>query len=173
MMRVFEKMGRTLHLGFLLALSLVLILNVAHGGKTSTFVRKVEKTVDMPFDSDVFAVPPGYNAPQQVHITQGDLEGKALIVSWVTVDEPGSSEVHYWSEHSKEKKKADGKVVTYRFFNYTSGFIHHTTIRQLKHNTKYHYEIGIGNTTRQFWFITPPEVGPDVPYTFGLIGDLG
>lgn len=68
----------------------------------------------------------------KVHITQGDLEGKALIVSWVTVDEPGSSEVHYWSEHSKEKKKADGKVVTYRFFNYTSGFIHHTTIRQLK-----------------------------------------
>lgn len=21
-----------------------------------------------------------------------------------------------------------------------------------------------------FWFVTPPEVGPDVPYTFGLIG---
>ena len=47
-----------------------LVLNVAvlcNGGKTSTFVRKVEKTVDMPLDSDVFRVPPGYNAPQQVY----------------------------------------------------------------------------------------------------------
>lgn len=47
-----------------------LVLNVAvlcNGGKTSTFVRNVEKTVDMPLDSDVFRVPPGYNAPQQVY----------------------------------------------------------------------------------------------------------
>lgn len=40
----------------------------------------------------------------------------------------------------------------------------------LQFDTKYYYEVGIGNTTRQFWFVTPPEVGPDVPYTFGLIG---
>ena len=38
-------------------------------------------------------------------------------------------------------------------------------------NTKYYYVVGIGHTTRQFWFVTPPEVGPDVPYTFGLIGE--
>lgn len=47
-----------------------LVLNVVvkcNGGITSTFVRKVEKTVDMPLDSDVFRVPPGYNAPQQVY----------------------------------------------------------------------------------------------------------
>jgi hypothetical protein len=36
-------------------------------------------------------------------------------------------------------------------------------------NTKYYYVVGIGHTQRQFWFVTPPEVGPDVPYTFGLI----
>jgi hypothetical protein len=40
----------------------------------------------------------------------------------------------------------------------------------LQFDTKYYYEVGIGNTTRQFWFITPPRPGPDVPYTFGLIG---
>nr|KYP64619.1 Purple acid phosphatase 2 [Cajanus cajan] len=40
-------------------------------------------------------------------------------------------------------------------------------------DTKYYYEVGIGNNTRQFWFETPPPVGPDVPYTFGVIGDLG
>ncbi|KAL6348175.1 hypothetical protein AAG906_002795 [Vitis piasezkii] len=36
--------------------------------------------------------------------------------------------------------------------------------------TKYYYEVGIGNSTRQFWFVTPPRAGPDVPYTFGLTG---
>ncbi|KAL6270024.1 hypothetical protein ACE6H2_026935 [Prunus campanulata] len=143
-----------------------------NGGKTSSFVRKVENSVDMPLDSDVFKVPPGYNAPQQVHITQGDQLGKAVIVSWVTVEEPGSNTVLYWSAYSK-KQKSEGKVTTYKFYNYTSGYIHHTTIRNLKFNTKYYYVVGIGRTERQFWFITPPEVGPDIPYTFGLIGDLG
>jgi hypothetical protein len=68
----------------------------------------------------------------KVHITQGDHVGKAVIVSWVTVDEPGSSAVVYWSENSKDKKQANGKVVTYKYYTYTSGFIHHTTIRNLK-----------------------------------------
>nr|GMC78272.1 purple acid phosphatase 2-like [Ipomoea batatas] len=142
-------------------------------GISSTYVRNVEKSADMPLDSDVFRVPPGYNAPQQVHITQGDVVGKAMIVSWVTVDEPGSNTVLYWSDNSKHKKEAKGKMKTYKYFTYTSGYIHHCTIRDLQYNTKYYYEVGIGNTTRTFSFITPPEVGPDVPYTFGLIGDLG
>ncbi|KAH0648912.1 hypothetical protein KY285_034160 [Solanum tuberosum] len=38
---------------------------LCNGGVTSSFVRKVEKTIDMPLDSDVFSVPPGHNAPQQ------------------------------------------------------------------------------------------------------------
>nr|1KBP_A Chain A, Purple Acid Phosphatase [Phaseolus vulgaris]1KBP_B Chain B, Purple Acid Phosphatase [Phaseolus vulgaris]1KBP_C Chain C, Purple Acid Phosphatase [Phaseolus vulgaris]1KBP_D Chain D, Purple Acid Phosphatase [Phaseolus vulgaris]3KBP_A Chain A, Purple Acid Phosphatase [Phaseolus vulgaris]3KBP_B Chain B, Purple Acid Phosphatase [Phaseolus vulgaris]3KBP_C Chain C, Purple Acid Phosphatase [Phaseolus vulgaris]3KBP_D Chain D, Purple Acid Phosphatase [Phaseolus vulgaris]4KBP_A Chain A, Pur len=137
------------------------------------FVRKTNKNRDMPLDSDVFRVPPGYNAPQQVHITQGDLVGRAMIISWVTMDEPGSSAVRYWSEKNGRKRIAKGKMSTYRFFNYSSGFIHHTTIRKLKYNTKYYYEVGLRNTTRRFSFITPPQTGLDVPYTFGLIGDLG
>jgi short subunit fatty acids transporter len=74
----------------------------------------------------------------KVHITQGDHVGKAVIVSWVTMDEPGSSTVNYWSENNKEKKQAQGKVVTYKFFNYISGFIHHTTIRKLKVTSIFH-----------------------------------
>lgn len=42
----------------------------------------------------------------------------------------------------------------------------------MQFDTKYYYEVGNGNTTRKFWFRTPPSVGPDVPYTFGLIGNL-
>ncbi|KAG5114240.1 hypothetical protein AAZX31_13G262800 [Glycine max] len=158
------------------ALVLLLLPNVAvvcHGGKTSTFIRKVEKTEDMPLHSDVFVSPSGYNAPQQVHITLGDQVGRAMIVSWVTLDEPGKSLVHYWSDDCPHKRVAKGNHFTYRYFNYSSGFIHHCTLRDLEFNTKYYYEVGIGHTTRQFWFVTPPEVHPDTPYTFGLIGDLG
>ncbi|KAL9354365.1 hypothetical protein Peur_052335 [Populus x canadensis] len=171
-----KKMGSSPSSSSIVFAVLFLVFNAAvlcHGGKTSSFVRKVEKTIDMPLDSDVFKVPPGYNAPQQVHITQGDHVGKGVIVSWVTADESGSNTVIYWSESSKQKKEAEGKTYTYKFYNYTSGYIHHCIIRNLEFNTKYYYVVGVGNTTRQFWFITPPAVGPDVPYTFGLIGDLG
>lgn len=50
-------------------LGLLVFLDVpsfCNGGSTSSFIRKDEKAVDMPLDSDVFRVPPGYNAPQQV-----------------------------------------------------------------------------------------------------------
>lgn len=46
-----------------------LVLNLAvvcNGGITSTFVRTIKYSADMPLDSDVFQVPPGHNAPQQV-----------------------------------------------------------------------------------------------------------
>ncbi|KAF9676059.1 hypothetical protein SADUNF_Sadunf09G0099100 [Salix dunnii] len=171
-----KKMGSSPSSSSVVFAVLFLFFNTAvlcHGGKTSSFVRKVEKTVDMPLDSDVFRVPPGYNAPQQVHITQGDHAGKAVIVSWVTAIEPGSKKVIYWSENSGHKKEAEGKVYTYEFYNYQSGYIHHCTIRNLEFNTKYYYVVGVGHTERKFWFTTPPAVGPDVPYTFGLIGDLG
>ncbi|KAG9142505.1 hypothetical protein Leryth_017015 [Lithospermum erythrorhizon] len=156
--------------------ALVIALNLAtlcNGGVTSKFVRKVEKSIDMHLESDVFSVPTGYNAPQQVHITQGDHEGKAVIVSWVTMHGPGSNTVEYWIDGNYPKLKANGRVTTYKFYNYTSGFIHHCTISNLKYNTKYHYQVGMGHSVRSFWFMTPPEVGPDVPYTFGLLGDLG
>ena len=129
-----------------------------------------------------------------MHITQGDLEGKAVIVSWVTQKAKGSNMVLYWKEHSSKMLKAHGKSKTYKFYHYTSGHIHHCTIRNLEvhhhhyHNlfyrsvsdfvvlflqydTKYYYMVGVGQTERKFWFLTPPKPGPDVPYTFGLIGN--
>ncbi|CAH8352950.1 unnamed protein product [Eruca vesicaria subsp. sativa] len=180
----------------LLFLCLVLdsLVLFCHGGTTSSYVRRLEATADMPLDSDVFRVPPGCNAPQQVHITQGDLEGKAVIVSWVTQKGSGSNTVLYWKEHSCKMLKAHGKSKTYKFYNYTSGHIHHCTIKNLEvhhylnlfncfvsdflvllfqYDTKYYYMVGVGKTERKFWFFTPPKAGPDIPYTFGLIGDLG
>lgn len=54
-------------LGLLLGVILVGIVGRCDGGISSAYVRKAEKTIDMPLDSDVFRVPPGYNAPQQVN----------------------------------------------------------------------------------------------------------
>ena len=64
-----------------------------------------------------------------------------MIISWVTVDEPGSSKVVFWSENSKEKRHAKGKVTTYKYYNYKSGFIHHTTIRNLKVSKNFHINV--------------------------------
>ncbi|KAJ8423122.1 hypothetical protein Cgig2_027336 [Carnegiea gigantea] len=173
-LRISGKMGSDL--GMVVLVLGLLVLNVAvisNAAKTSTFTRKDEKSGDMPFDSDVFRPPPGHNAPQQVHITQGDHVGKGVIISWVTPMETGSNSVVYWSENSKHVHKAKGIVTMYTYYNYTSGYIHHCTINNLEFDTKYYYTLGKGKYTRTFWFVTPPEVGPDVPYTFGLIGDLG
>lgn len=42
----------------------------------------------------------------------------------------------------------------------------------MQHDTKYYYEIGDGDSSRRFWFQTPPEVDPDASYTFGIIGEF-
>ena len=68
----------------------------------------------------------------QVHITQGDIYGAAVTVSWVTQDERGSSKVLYGTSENKLEFSAEGKVTHYKYYTYTSGFIHHCTLRKLK-----------------------------------------
>ncbi|XP_078171245.1 purple acid phosphatase 2-like [Carex rostrata] len=175
-MKMKMKMGRyfpnSIFLIIIIA-SLATFATRCEGGVTSKYRRRLEASVDMPLDSDVFRVPAGYNAPQQVHITQGNIHGNAVIVSWVTPDEPGSSMVLYGTSKHNLDKMASGKHTRYKYYNYTSGYIHHCVIRHLNFDTKYYYAVGIGQTVRKFWLKTPPTVGPDVPYTFGIIGDLG
>lgn len=65
--------------------------------------------------------------------------GKAVIVSWVTMEERGSDTVVYWSENSKQKNIAKGIVTTYTFYDYTSGFIHHCNLTDLEVLYKYSY----------------------------------
>ncbi|CAI9096063.1 OLC1v1032132C1 [Oldenlandia corymbosa var. corymbosa] len=142
-------------------------------GVTSEFIRSEFPAVDIPLDHEVFAVPKGYNAPQQVHITQGDYDGKAVIISWVTPDEPGSSLVQYGLSEGNYEYTAKGTFTNYTFYTYKSGYIHHTHVDGLEYDKKYFYKIGEGGSARKFWFKTPPKVGPDSPYKFGIIGDLG
>ncbi|KAK1693113.1 hypothetical protein QYE76_009810 [Lolium multiflorum] len=169
-------MGGARRLLVLLPLAALLLLATAAGataGVTSGYRRKPEATADMPLDADVFRLPHGYNAPQQVHITLGDQTGTAMTVSWVTASEPGSNTVAYGRSPKKMEMSAQGTQTRYDYYNYTSGFIHHCTLTGLKHGVKYWYAMGFGHTVRTFSFTTPPKPGPDVPFKFGLIGDLG
>uniref|UniRef100_A0A1D1YYE7 Purple acid phosphatase n=1 Tax=Anthurium amnicola TaxID=1678845 RepID=A0A1D1YYE7_9ARAE len=159
----------------LLLLYLILLCSLDHviSGITSTFIRTQWPATDIPLDNEVFAVPKGYNAPQQVHITQGDYDGRAVIISWVTFEEPGSNDVLYSKMEHQYDYSAEAKITNYTFYNYKSGFIHHCVVDGLEYDTKYYYKIGIGDAAREFWFQTPPKINPDSPYKFGIIGDLG
>ena len=46
-----------------------LILRLCNGGISSSYSRSNDISADMPLNSDVFALPHGYNAPQQVRYT--------------------------------------------------------------------------------------------------------
>ncbi|KAG8367458.1 hypothetical protein BUALT_Bualt16G0074200 [Buddleja alternifolia] len=159
----------------LLLLSSVLLSCIGNGnaGLTSAFVRNEWPSNDIPLDNEAFAVPKGYNAPQQVHITQGDYDGKAVIISWVTPNEPGSNKVRYGLTEGKYDFTAEGTVQNYTFYNYKSGYIHQCLVNGLQYDKKYYYEIGNGDSSRKFWFQTPPEINPDASYKFAIIGDLG
>ncbi|KAJ4707855.1 Purple acid phosphatase [Melia azedarach] len=155
--------------------SVTIIFRVEYGSAkiTSSFVRSEWPSVDIPLDNEAFAIPEGHNAPQQVRITQGDYDGKAVIISWVTPDEPGFNTVQYGKSDKKFDFTAVGTVTNYNFYKYKSGYIHHCLVDDLEYDTKYYYKIGDGDSSREFWFQTPPKVDPDAPYTFGIIGDLG
>ncbi|KAH7546308.1 bifunctional purple acid phosphatase 26 [Ziziphus jujuba] len=165
---------RLMLLGLIITLFVsVSFLNKGNAGITSTFVRSEWPSTDIPIDNEAFAVPKGHNAPQQVHITQGDYDGKAVIISWVTPDEPGPSKVLYGTSQNSYEFTAKGTVSNYSFYKYKSGFIHQCLVDGLEYDTKYYYKIGSGESAREFWFHTPPKIDPDAPYKFGIIGDLG
>ncbi|KAI3894481.1 hypothetical protein MKX03_013812 [Papaver bracteatum] len=157
----------------LICLVLLSCAEDSKAGLTSTFIRQLWPSTDIPLDNEVFAVPTGHNAPQQVHITQGDYDGKAVIVSWVTTEIPGPSKVQYGKSEHQYQWSAEGTITNYTFYQYKSGYIHHCLVDGLEYDTKYYYKIGMGDSARKFWFHTPPKIDPDAAYTFGIIGDLG
>lgn len=67
-----------------------------------------------------------------MHITQGDYDGKAVIISWVTPHEPGLSKVWYGTSQNKYDFTAEGKVTNYTFHKYKSGYIHQCLVDGLE-----------------------------------------
>lgn len=74
--------------------------------------------------------------------------GRSVIISWVTPIKKYPNTVRYWEadgsdkhghghghkyEHKHEHKHVTHAITTtYRYYNYTSGFIHHATINRLR-----------------------------------------
>lgn len=67
-----------------------------------------------------------------MHITQGDYDGKAVIVSWVTIMDQGTSEVLYGKSQNKYDHSAQGKTTNYTYYDYKSGYIHHCLLDGLE-----------------------------------------
>ena len=67
-----------------------------------------------------------------MHITLGDQTGTAMTVSWVTANELGNGTVTYGRSPEKMEMSAEGTHTRYDYFNYTSGFIHHCILKNLK-----------------------------------------
>ncbi|KAF7111576.1 hypothetical protein CFC21_111568 [Triticum aestivum] len=97
---------------------LLCLVSGAYSGRMSSYVRNEFPSDDIPLEHKSLEVPKGYNAPRQVHITQGDYDGKAVIISWVTELEPARSEVFYGKEEKLYDRKAKGRMTNYTFYNY-------------------------------------------------------
>ncbi|KAH0635420.1 hypothetical protein KY285_035117 [Solanum tuberosum] len=105
--------------------------------------------------------------PEQVHIS---LVGKDhMRVTWITSHKHEKSIVEYGtSPGNYDKSSMTGERMSYRYFFYNSGEIHHITIGPLGPNTTYYYRCG-GNGP-EFSFKTPPST---FPIEFAIVGDLG
>jgi hypothetical protein len=68
---------------------------------------------------------------QQVHLTQGDYLGKAVIVTWIT-DQTAAPIVYYGTQEGSYVDNQTGFTTQYTFYNYTSGFIHIVTLSDLE-----------------------------------------
>jgi hypothetical protein len=71
----------------------------------------------------------------QVHLTQGDRIGEAVYISWITPSAPEPKAVLYGLQSGNYSNSKDSDVLRYTFYNYTSGFIHHARIDNLKVRT--------------------------------------
>lgn len=67
-----------------------------------------------------------------MHISQGDYNGKAVIITWVTADAPGSSQVRYGLSKGKYDFTAEGTLTNYTFYKYKSGYIHQCLVSGLQ-----------------------------------------
>ncbi|XP_073149548.1 purple acid phosphatase 22-like [Henckelia pumila] len=104
---------------------------------------------------------------QQVHIS---LAGKDhMRVSWITSDKKVKPVVEYGTKSGEYEASARGeRSISYSYFLYNSGEIHHVKIGPLEPSTVYYYRCG--GSGPEFSFRTPPAA---FPIEFAVAGDLG
>lgn len=70
-----------------------------------------------------------------MRITQGDYNGKGVIISWLTPDESEPNSVQYGKSEDSYDSSAEGTIITYTFSTYKSGYIHHCFVTDLEVHT--------------------------------------
>lgn len=111
----------------------------------------------------------GSRTPFQVHVS---LAGENYVrVSWVTASSSAPSKVDYGTAPGSYNSVATGNSDSYSFVLYKSGQIHNVVLGPLHPSTFYYYRCGGAGS--EYSFKTPPTVGPQVPITFAIAGDLG
>ncbi|CAK9168690.1 unnamed protein product [Ilex paraguariensis] len=97
----------------------------------------------------------------QVHITQGDHVGRGVIISWVTPLERHPNVVTYWEDGKQDEKHKIHSITTfYRYYNYSSGYIHHATIKKVNEEYtpfkpymhRYHVPYRASQSTSPLWY---------------------
>lgn len=105
----------------------------------------------------------------------------AVAISWIT--EASTKTIVSISCMGSAAKTVSGPAPTQYSFQsayiaelYTSGWIHHAVVPNLHADTSYTYKVGNGASSgwsKPYTFSTPPATGPEVPFRFGIMGDLG
>ena len=114
------------------------------------------------------------DGPEQQWLALGPTPD-AMALSWVT-SVNASSECQYGPTPAMALTATGAAGARYSTLGYTSGFIHVVRLANLALGTVYYYRCGDparGAWTTPSTFTSSPGVGPTIPYTFGVIGDLG
>ncbi|CAM6105611.1 unnamed protein product [Calypogeia fissa] len=131
--------------------------------------------LDLTLDEPIVAPNP-LGGPEQVFVTVGDSTGTTMTISWSS-NKTMETLVFYSTDRSNLNLSATGGTPErYKYLDYTSGLLHHVSLRNLQYDTHYYYKIGISNEEYlSFYgdFTTPPAPGPDTPLKFAIVGDIG
>ena len=120
--------------------------------------------------------------PTQVHLSQGDRDGSAITVSWMTTNvsrslvkvgrRPGRYDRTYGGEAPAQRYHY---AYAYQPRAYASGLVHHQRVSGLEYDTVYYYVCGSeeGGFSAERRFKTPPKPSAAATVTFAVVGDLG
>ena len=98
-----------------------------------------------------------------------------MVIGWLTADVTAPSLVEYGTVSGTYDSSATGTNASYTYSSsYTSGLIHHTTLKGLVPRTVYYYRVGDAATgySDEASFVVP-GVGPTYPFVVGSFADIG
>ena len=99
-----------------------------------------------------------------------------MTLSWLTAASSANTTCVYGTSPTTMTSTATGAPgKSYATLGYKSPFIHNVRLSGLALSTTYSYKCGDDTTgwTNTATFTSSPGVGPKIPYTFGVVGDLG